>query len=248
MPKSQLDDLLALRERPSGSPLMRQTWRHLSFLHWEVDPAAIQPTLPDGLEVDTFEDRAYVSFIPFEISDVRFVGRPWMPRFRFAEWNLRTYVRHRGTNPGIWFYSLEASDRMAVLGARASYRLPYHFGKVALTPDSGICEYSCLRKWPGPQAAASSATFEWSGEPKEANPGSLEFWLVERYLLYSRRRDQLFCGRVSHAPYQVVAARVQHLDYDIARAEGLQLPAQPLAGAQFCMGVDVDVFPLTSCD
>ncbi len=106
--------------------VMRQRWLHLLFLHWTAPAAALQRLLPAGLEVDVHEGRAYVSLVPFTIRGVR-------PPLSFHEVNLRTYVRCAGGPPGVWFFSLDAASRLAVLGARAWYRLPYHHARMRMT-------------------------------------------------------------------------------------------------------------------
>jgi uncharacterized protein YqjF (DUF2071 family) len=64
---------------------MRQTWKRLTFLHWPFDPALVRPLLPEGLELDTFDNAAWVGLVPFEIYN--FPGLT-----HFPETNVRTYV------------------------------------------------------------------------------------------------------------------------------------------------------------
>src|SRR6476646_375708 len=61
----------ALQREPAATPVIYQTWSDLLFLHWEWDPAEIQATLPPGLYVDTYGEKAYVGVIPFRMTDVR---------------------------------------------------------------------------------------------------------------------------------------------------------------------------------
>src|SRR5262249_29684602 len=114
------DERLRMRERPTGVAVMRQVWRHLGFLHWKVEAEAVARLLPPGLEVDRFEDEAWVGVVPFTIPSTR---PPFAPPFH--EVNVRTYVHRAGRDPGVWFFSLDAASRLAVAGARIAYRLPY---------------------------------------------------------------------------------------------------------------------------
>lgn len=62
---------LAARERPSSRVVGYQRWSDLLFLHWQVDPAVIQATLPKSLRVDTHDGAAYVGIVPFFMQRVR---------------------------------------------------------------------------------------------------------------------------------------------------------------------------------
>jgi uncharacterized protein len=108
--------LLIERQLPLGqSPVMFQRWLHLLFLHWPVEPRTIQSTLPPGLQVDTFSGQGWIGIVPFFMRGVRPVGLPSIVGpSNFLELNLRTYVRDRDGRPGIWFYSLDANQPLAV--------------------------------------------------------------------------------------------------------------------------------------
>src|SRR5689334_21931376 len=102
-------DRLAMRARPEGKPVMEQNWEQILFLHWSVDPAFIQARIPPQLEVDTFEDKAWIGITPFRVSGLHLMSLPPIPGLdSFNEINVRTYVHHKG-KPGVWFFSLDAS-------------------------------------------------------------------------------------------------------------------------------------------
>src|SRR6056297_2248036 len=112
-------------------------WRHLLFANWRVDPAAIEPRIPDALSVDTYDGDAWLSVVPYVNVDVRPRRVPAGLGFRLPELNLRTYVTPRdgaggdGTDesptgddaPGVYFFSLDAGGLpgiglAGVVGAR----------------------------------------------------------------------------------------------------------------------------------
>src|SRR5947209_19996689 len=119
-----------LRERPDGLLVMYQKWRDLSFLHFPIDPSALRSLVPQELDIDTFSNRegkemAWVGLIPFWMTGVRPRGLPPIPGVNtFPETNLRTYVHRNGKKPGVWFFSLEASNRIACATARLTFGLP----------------------------------------------------------------------------------------------------------------------------
>lgn len=239
----RLFDQMALRERPPGRVVMRQSWRDLLFLHFPCDPAEIAPLLPKGLTVDTFPDetgaeRAWIGLVPFLMKDVRWGFAPPVPgSHTFPETNVRTYVHREGRDPGVWFFSLDAANRLAVQIARAAFSLPYFHARMSLRREGESILYEGSR----PEAASRiEAVPGASLAPSE--PGSLVFFLVERYLLYAARGDRLWSGRVFHRPYALREARLVQVEESLVAASGIK--SRAFVHTVFSEGVDVEVFPL----
>lgn len=237
---------LAMRVRPAGKPVMYQTWRDLLFLHWEYSVAAIQATLPEGLFVDSFGGRAYLGIVPFFMRNVRPRFLPAVPGVSsFMELNLRTYVYDRSGVPGVWFYSLDANQRLAVGIARRFFHLPYEHARMKSrrTPGGGV-RYESLRT--GPRANGLRCVFEYApgaAVPQPA-PGSLEFFLVERYRLYSSASDGLRRGVVSHEPYPLCCAELAAWDENLLPLDDFAPTGRPPDHVILSRGVDVTIFPL----
>jgi len=198
------DQRLATRERLQQAVVMYQRWEKLLFLHWRWDATEVQKRLPQGLYVDTFEGDAWVGVVPFYMRRIR-------PRFTpavrgisdFLELNVRTYVHDGKGRPGVWFFSLDCNQPLAVWTARALFRLPYrHAVMTAAETAEGMVHYTSRLK-----NAASASEFKYRLEPAStfAEPGTLEFFLAERYLLFAQTRRGLRCGRVYHTPYPLSA-------------------------------------------
>lgn len=220
---------LAMREEPEGAPLMYQTWSNLLFLHWEWDRSEIQKTLPPGLHADTFEGKAYLAVTPFFMKDVRAAVLPPIPgAANFLELNVRTYVYDQTGRPGVWFYSLDCNQRLAVAMARLFYSLPYQSAEMEARERAGIIEYTCRRMDSGP---SDTAEFHYRRLPETvgSQPGSLPFFLAERYLLfaYSRRAGKLYTARVHHAPYELFHSQVGRHDDTMLRLNGFQAKLRP---------------------
>lgn len=237
--------------RPDGPVVMRPSWKHLLFLHWEVDPAQVQRLLPEGLEVDCFEGKAYVGLVPFVMDNVRPHFIPNLGRFghwyqNFAELNVRTYVTHRGV-PGVWFFSLDAASTPAVLTARTWFNLPYFRARMRFWRGrDGAFRYWSKRLWPCPTPATCSVCYRVEGKAAPAEPGSLEQFLVERYMLYSQRGNKLFRGQVHHDPYQVQSARLEHWRQSCVQAAGLPGPITA-PHVLYARGVEVEIWGLEEC-
>ena len=100
-------------------PLMRQTWRDLTFLHWPYDPSLVRPLVPAELELDLYDGAAWVGLVPFVITGLTHPRAPVLPWLsNFPETNVRTYVVDRKGRNGVWFFSLDAGRLAAVIGAR----------------------------------------------------------------------------------------------------------------------------------
>jgi uncharacterized protein YqjF (DUF2071 family) len=243
-------DRLAPRQRPDRPVVMYQEWYHLLFVHWEVPAEPLRALLPPGLELDTYDGRAYVGLVPFTMRGVRPRGFPSVPGLsNFHETNVRTYVHKAGRDPGVWFFSLDAANSVAVALARGLFGLPYHRARMCLEADPGnghgpSLTYVSERPEPARRPTLAEVRARVVGPVEPAEPGSLEEFLVERYLLYSTLGGRLRRGQVHHAPYPLQRAEVDTLDETLLAAASIRRPdSEPLV--HYAAGVRVEVFGLT---
>jgi uncharacterized protein YqjF (DUF2071 family) len=232
-----------LQQRPAGRSVGRQRWNHLLFTHWKVDPAAVQASLPRGLYVDTFGGDAYLGIVPFAMERVR---PAWLPPLPWVSWflelNVRTYVHDAAGNPGVWFYSLDCERALAVAIARRFFHLPYFHARMDAAFRDRTIEYQCQRH----AETAGMCRYAWTPGAAAAAvaPGSLEFFLVERYLLFAAdAAGQLYAGRVHHAPYRIATPSVSVCSIEPARLAGFRLDGEPVSLLS-ALPVDVSIFPL----
>ncbi|MFN9124333.1 MAG: YqjF family protein [bacterium] len=213
-----------------------QTWRDLVFVHWEVDPAALERLLPPELEPDLFEGKAYVALVPFLMTGIRSVWLPPIPgTARTLETNVRTYVRRRGVAepiPAVWFFSLEAESTLAVKVARGMYGLPYFKARMQYEREiradgAEVRRAESMRLWPQPAPARSLVTAEFASRAPfaEAAAGTLEHVLVERYALFATQRGKLTYACVRHDPYRIRPGVLREVDTGLVRAAGIPAPA-----------------------
>jgi uncharacterized protein YqjF (DUF2071 family) len=234
------------RPRPEGHVVMYQQWRELLFLHWEYAAEAIQATLPQSLSVDTFEGRAYLGIVPFFMRNIRPRFLPAVPGLSdFQELNLRTYVRDAAGVPGVWFYSLDANQWLAVEIARRLFHLPYEHAemKSTKTPEGRI-RFESMRTGAPPDARRCIFTYAEGAALPQPSAGSLEFFLAERYLLYSRAPDGLRRGAVHHKPYPLCHAELTEWDETLLAMNGFPPTGRPPDHVIMSPGVDVDIYPL----
>jgi len=225
---------------------MYQRWEELLFLHWEVPAAQVEATLPEGLAVDLHEGRAYLGLVPFLMRGVRPRGVPAVPGVsNFLEMNVRTYVHDREGRPGVWFYSLDANQSLAVALARAFFHLPYHVASMERRrSEGGLVDYRSRRRGT-PVEETSTFRYAIGADLPPSQPGSLEWFLVERYLLFAHddRRSRLFSGQVHHVPYGLAAVEMEALAPRAVAQAGFPVEGPPVH-AVHSPGVSVEVFGL----
>ncbi|MBB5034765.1 YqjF family protein [Prosthecobacter vanneervenii] len=239
-----LESRLAFRECPRSAHVMLQRWEKLAFLHWRWDPADIQRTLPPGLYVDTFEGDAWLAIVPFFMRGIRPRFCPPVPGIsNFLELNVRTYVHDEQGRSGVWFYSLDCNQSFAVWTARTFFHLPYQHARMQAAHSQGWIDYRCKRNG---TTVESRFHYRIASETHAAAPGSLEFFLAERYLLFSQTSRGLRCGQVHHAPYPLAEAAVHTWDVSPLLQAGFADPKRPPDHLIGSPGVDVRVYPLTS--
>jgi hypothetical protein len=163
----------------------------------------------------------------------------------FHETNIRTYVRYRGTHPGVWFFSLDAANEIAVQIARSVWKLPYYFAEMSLTGDGDTLVYRSRRLRPAPVPADCHIRVVPLGHPQAAQCRTLEHFLVERYTLYSAMNGKLFRGRVHHEPYLLQTATLEHCTETLTARAGFDLQGPPSL-VHYVTGVEVEVFSLTA--
>jgi uncharacterized protein len=210
-------------------------------MHWRIPAAMLRPLIPIGIDIDTYEDDAWIAITPFTLWGARpkfLPALPWLSSFH--EMNVRMYV-HRDGVPGVWFFSLDANRLIPVAGARAVYRLPYVSAKIDFKFDDSECDYTLERDASGRFHAA------WTigRELPKAQPGSLEYFLTERYCLYAESAGKLFRARIHHEPWPLRQADLRSWNTDIFAADGLQTPTgEPMVHVGG--PVHVAVWPLES--
>ena len=225
----------------SARVVMRQRWENLLFLHWTLDREAIQRTLPPGLFTDTFAGTGWLGIVPFAMRDVRPAGLPAVGAFsNFLELNVRTYVHDADGVPGVWFYSLDCNQALAVWVARTFFRLPYEHA-VMQAEFGATNDYRCTRR-----GTSDEARYRWEpqGALQTAQPGTLDYFLLERYHLYAAKGGNLYRGQVAHEPYQFQAAEVAELSARPAEQAGFANLSPKPQHICHAPGMDVRIFGL----
>jgi uncharacterized protein YqjF (DUF2071 family) len=236
-----------VRIRPTASPVMYQSWQDLLFLHWESDGKEIQRTLPRGLYVDRYQGRCFLGIVPFKMRRVRPRSLPHVPGISdFLELNLRTYVHDANGLPGVWFYSLDANQRLAVAIARWFFSLPYHWATMQAEKNEDDATVSFSSSRGGDKSLLVRYRYRSKGLPQQAQPGSLEFFLLERYVLFAETRSGLRAGRVHHEPYNLCCVELLEWGEQLLSLNGFTPPRRTPDHAVLSPGVDVSIYAMRS--
>ncbi|MDE0431655.1 MAG: DUF2071 domain-containing protein [Caldilineaceae bacterium] len=217
------------RPLPGGPWLFFQSWQDLLFAHWPIPAADIVELLPPSLTLDTYAGDAWVSVVPFRMCGVRPRFLPELPRISsFPELNVRTYVKSSSAEdprPGVFFFSLDAGNPLAVAFARRVYHLPYFRAQMNCRLDDEGIRFRSSRSHAGAQDADFRAVYRPTGPVYHATPGSLDQWLVERYCLYSvDGQGHTYRAEIHHTPWPLQPAAAAFERNWVAQAHRILLP------------------------
>ncbi len=226
---------------PSGPWTWRQNWRDLLFAHWPVPAADLRHLVPDGLNIQEYNGTSWIGVVPFRMTGVMrrpFPDLPWVSAF--PELNVRLYVERDG-KPGVWFLSLDAANLLAVWAARRLFHLPYWHARMALTSIDG--EYHFRSERCGRSPGKFAADYRPTSALYEAQRGTIEYFLAERYCLYCQAPDgALYRAEVHHTPWPLQTAAGSVDPVELGSTHGLKVSGSPLL--HFSRGVDVVVWSL----
>lgn len=204
--------------------ILVQTWENLLFAHWPVSAVQLRRIVPPQLDVDTYEGQAWVGLVPFDIT-IR--PRGLFP-LHFFELNVRTYVS-AGGKPGVYFFSLDASNRLAVRMARRWFYLPYFDADISVREAGGWVECASRRQHRHDPEARFQLRYRPTGPPFVPDPGSLADWLTARYCLYTTdSTGAAYRCDISHPPWLLQAGEAEIATNTMTAPLGLDLPTSPL--------------------
>lgn len=221
----------------SGRSIMEMSWQSLTFLHWSYPPEVVQALLPEGLTVETFEDKAWVGLIPFRMI-IRPPGLPSVPWVtRFLETNVRTYVIGPDGKHGVWFFSLDASRLAAVVLARMTYKIPYFWSSMSIQKSESSVRYIEKRRWPKPMA---KSLIEIEVGSPIAEPSQLDYFLTARGSLFSATKNGFMRANIFHQEWPLQNAVLTDLDDSAVTAAGLPAPTGE-AHVRYSQNVEVTI-------
>ena len=221
---------------------MTQSWHDLLFVHWPIDRDRLRALVPPGVDIDVHDGQAWLGIVPFHMTNVAPRGLPNLPWVSaFPELNVRTYVVRAG-KPGVYFFSLDAANPLAVSVARALFKLPYYPARMHVETADGYVRYDS-RRTSNERPAALGCRYRATGEVSVPAPGTLEYFLTERYCLYVVDRSRVRRLEIHHRPWRLQSAELEIATNTMAEAAGVSLPTMaPLL--HFSARQDMVAFPM----
>ena len=221
--------------------VMTQTWHDLLFAHWPIEADRLSALIPEPLELDVHEGHGWIGIVPFRMTNVAPRAVPAVPGLSaFPELNVRTYVRLGGQMPGVYFFSLDAGSAVAAAAARTLFDLPYFAASMTLVRDAQTVRFASRRNAGADSAACFIASYEPDGRVFHAQTGSLDYFLTERYCLYTvdraRRPHRL---DIHHPPWPLQRGVATIQTNTMAQANAIALPAVAAPLLHFAVRQDV---------
>ena len=230
MPQFQIRTSLRPRPLPIGRWETTLRWNDLLFAHWPIPAAQVAAQLPEGIDVDTFQGSAWLGVVPFWLERIKMRGVPAIPGVRrFPDLNVRTYVRDRYTgSPGIYCFSIDASNLFAVLFARVYFDLPYYWAEMRMEQrtEREFAFYS-RRRFSGRPVVFKASYRGLGPSPRTAEPraGSFEYFMTERSALFGvNRQGQAMRSNLHYIPWPLEEAEAEIERNDLGVATGFSLP------------------------
>jgi uncharacterized protein len=209
---------------PKAEWIMEQTWRDLLFAHWSYPIEEVRRVVPAELPLDTFDGRAWLGVVPFKLENLHARGLPALPGTSSFPDDVRTYVTLEG-KPGVYFFSLDAANKLAVVGARTLFNLNYFDADMHITATPTGIEYTSRRTDARAPEAAFRGHYAAAGEAFTPVPGTLEHFLTERYCLYTVRNGAVSRLQIHHRPWLLQPAEAELDAGSMVAAAGLPIPA-----------------------
>jgi uncharacterized protein YqjF (DUF2071 family) len=218
--------------------VLRQSWRDLLFVHWPVPVTRVRRFVPASLDVDEFDGATWLGIVPFRIEGLSWRFMPDLPYFSaFPELNLRVYVTAEG-KAGVWFISLDADNAAAVLGARTAFALPYWRARIAVRRSADAVTFRSVRR--GDRGIAFNIRYGPRGDTRTSARGTLEYFLTERYCLYSRYADGgIRRLEIHHPPWRLRGADAEIGMNTLASGQGFRIDSTEPPLVHFCARQDV---------
>nr|WP_297307289.1 DUF2071 domain-containing protein [uncultured Flavobacterium sp.] len=207
-------------ENPKKSWNFYQEWNKAIFMHWEIDKEILIDFLPKNLEIDTFNNKAWISLVAFTMEKIRPKNLPYFPPIsNFLEINLRTYVK-KDNKPGVYFLNIEAEKFLSAFIARSISGLPYQKSNIKHDIKKGMFQSNFESK-------KFNLNIEYQVGDLQKNKTDLDVFLTERYCLYLEKNNRLIRYEIHHLPWKIHYIKIDNLITNYQIGDKISLKLKP---------------------
>jgi uncharacterized protein len=240
--KDKWDDSHRLWSLPPLPWLMKQNWNDLLFAHYPIKLDLLRKLVPDMLPLDSYNGMGWIGIVSFQMTGVRLRGLPPIPGTNtFPQVNVRTYINLDG-KPGVYFLSLDATNRLVASVARKFLNLPYYYADIKIKHNvSGFVINSKKRS---DNQAGLVCSYRAISETYYAPKGTFDEWMAERYCFYTLNKKglPLRCD-ILHQPWLLQHAEAEMSHNTLLTKQGIQVEKEwPVF--HFSKGLEVRAWPL----
>lgn len=188
-----------------------QEWNDAIFLHWQVDLEELQKFVPKELEIDLFEEKAWVSVVAFAMEEIRPRFLPaFSPISNFFEINVRTYVKTKSKS-GVYFLSMEGGKDLSCKVAKLISELPYRFSNITR-------EMEYYRSSNSEFGDTLDIKFKIGQAVQKTE---IDVWLTERYALFQDTKNSINEYEIHHQEWPIREAIIENIELNYPRFDKL---------------------------
>lgn len=200
---------------------LKAEWRRLAIINYEINPEILIPYLPEGTELDFYQDKCYVSLVGFMFLNTRLLGLS-IPFYRnFEEVNLRFYVKkkeNKSWKRGVVFIKEIVPKSALSFVANVFYKENYRTMPMKNEMNEKDGELKVKYSWKDKNWHSIEITAENQALPMAA--GSEFEFITEHYFGFTKRLNKTSEYEVCHPEWKYYAVKNYLLDIDFKSIYG----------------------------
>jgi uncharacterized protein len=203
-------------------PFVTSVWRDLLLLNYAIEPGALAPWVPPGVELADYDGTTLVSLVGLRYTDTKLLGLPIPSHRRFEAVNLCFYVRRNAA--GTWRQGVvsvkELLPRWSLAWlARTAWGEPSTFCHMRSRVAGGNGRPRTVEYWWYPHERLNHLSATVMGPRRRPDEGSVEEFVLDHSWAYSKHGG-LREYRLEHPARRVQPVTEPHLDCDAAKLYG----------------------------
>lgn len=202
---------------------LKAEWRKLAIANYEIDPALLEPFIPKGTELDTFQGKHFVSLVGFMFLNTKLLGLSIPFHTNFEEVNLRFYVKRIENDiwkRGVVFIKEIVPKSALTFVANTLYKEKYETLPMRHTWQVDGQKRTVTYKWKK-KGLWQSFMVRSEVDPTIIGPGSAAEFITEHYWGYARvDRDTTNEYEVTHPKWMQYEVTGSEIEVDFGKVYG----------------------------